>query len=83
MNTKLTLRLDDNVIERAKKYARNHKVSLSKIIESYLDSITKQKDEDIKTSISPLVESLSGVIELPTDFDYKKEYGDYLVKKYK
>jgi len=82
METKLTLRLSDNVIERAKIYARNHKVSLSKMIESYLDSITTQK-EDIKTSITPLVESLSGVIDLPSDFDYKKEYRDYLVKKYK
>ena len=38
MDTKLTLRLNDNVIERAKIYARNHKISLSKMIESYLDS---------------------------------------------
>lgn len=82
MDTKLTLRLSDNVIERAKIYARNHKVSLSKMIEAYLDSITTQK-EDKKTSITPLVESLSGVIDLPSDFDYKKEYRDYLVEKYK
>ncbi|MGD8781605.1 MAG: DUF6364 family protein [Ignavibacteria bacterium] len=84
MDTKLTLRLNDNVIERAKIYARNHKISLSKMIESYLDSITKQqKEEEKKISITPLVESLSGVIDLPADFDYKKEYRDYLEKKYK
>lgn len=81
MNTKLTLRLNDNVIERAKIYARSHKISLSKMIESYLDSVTKQKGKEI--SITPLVESLSGVIDLPSDFDYKKEYGDYLEEKYK
>ena len=83
MDTKLTLRLNDNVIERAKIYARDHKISLSKMIESYLDSITKQKDEGEKTSITPLVESLSGVIDLPADFDYKKEYRDYVAEKYK
>jgi len=83
MDTKLTLRLNDNVIERAKKYARNHKISLSKMIESYLDSITKEKEVEKKTSITPLVESLSGVIDLPADFDYKKEYRDYLEEKYK
>lgn len=82
MDTKLTLRLSDNVIKRAKIYARNHKISLSKMIESYLDSITTQKEEE-KTSITPLVESLSGVIDLPSDFDYKKEYRDHLVEKYK
>lgn len=83
METKLTLRLNDNVIKRAKIYARNNKVSLSKMIESYLDSITKQKEEDKKISITPLVESLSGVIDLPADFDHKKEYRDYIEEKYK
>lgn len=83
METKLTLRLNDYVIERAKIYARSHKISLSKMIESYLDSLTKQKDEDKKVLITPLVESLSGVIDLPSDFNYKKEYRDYLEEKYK
>jgi hypothetical protein len=78
METKLTLRLNNNVIQRAKIYARSNKISLSKMIESYLDSITKQKEEDKKITITPLVESLSGVIDLPADFDYKKEYRDYI-----
>lgn len=82
METKLTLKLNDNVIERAKIYARNHKVSLSKLIESYLDSVTKQK-EDKKASITPLVESLSGVIDISSDYDYKKEYREFLAEKYK
>jgi len=83
METKLTLRLNDNVIERAKIYAKSQKISLSKMIESYLDSLTREKDSDNKISITPLVESLSGVISLPPDFDYKKEYADYLTDKYK
>ncbi|MBK8807528.1 MAG: hypothetical protein IPO21_13155 [Bacteroidales bacterium] len=83
METKLTLRLNDNVIERAKVYARNHKISLSKIIESYLDSITTQKEKDEKITITPLVKSLIGVMDLPPDFDYKKDYRDFLEEKYK
>jgi hypothetical protein len=84
METKLTLRLNENVIERAKIYARSHNISLSKMIESYLDSITKEKvQEGENTSITPLIESLSGVIELPEEFDYRNEYRDYLDKKYK
>lgn len=43
METKLTFRLKDNVIARAKVYARNHNISLFKMIESYLNSITAQK----------------------------------------
>ena len=83
METKLTLRLNDSVIERAKIYAKNQRISLSKMIESYLDSLTREKDSDNKISITPLVESLSGVIDLPPDFDYKSEYADYLTEKYK
>jgi hypothetical protein len=82
METKLTLRLNDNVIERAKIYARTHKISLSKMIESYLESITNQNNENKKVLITPLVESLSGVISLPPDFDYKKDYRDFLNEKY-
>ena len=83
METKLTLRLNDSVIERAKIYAKSQKISLSKMIESYLDSLTREDQNNDKSLITPLVESLSGVIDVPSDFDYKKEYGDYLTEKYK
>ncbi|MDD3685973.1 MAG: DUF6364 family protein [Bacteroidales bacterium] len=82
METKLTLRLNESVIERAKNYARNNKISLSKMIEAYLDSITRQKETGKNISITPLVESLSGVIDLSSEFDYRKDYRDYLEKKY-
>jgi hypothetical protein len=81
METKLTLRLDKKVIASAKNYAQKHKISLSKMVESYLDSVTKSKSNGIE--ITPLVESLSGVVKLPKDFDFKKEYTDYLSEKYK
>ena len=42
MDKKLTLKLDSSVIEQAKVYAQNHKISLSKMIESYLKSITNK-----------------------------------------
>jgi len=80
MNTKLTIKLDNDVITRAKKYARHRRTSLSRLIESFLDSVTKNETDDIE--ITPLVKSLSGVIKLPEDFDYKKERTDYLIKKY-
>ena len=80
MDTKLTIKLDDDVITRAKKYAKNRKTSLSKMIESYLDSVTKPDSRKIE--ITPLVKSLSGVITLPDDYDYKKDYTDYLTRKY-
>jgi macrodomain Ter protein organizer (MatP/YcbG family) len=80
MDTKLTIKLDSDVISRAKRYAQNRKTSLSRLIESYLDSVTKKESDDIE--ITPLVKSLSGIISLPNDYDYKKDRTDYLIKKY-
>jgi hypothetical protein len=80
MNAKLTLKLDGTVIARAKKYAKKRNTSLSKMIEAYLDSITQPGDSGIETT--PLVEGLSGVIDLPVNYDYGKEYADYLDQKY-
>jgi macrodomain Ter protein organizer (MatP/YcbG family) len=80
MDTKLTIKLDKDVISRAKRYAQHRKTSLSKMIESFLDSVTKNEPDDIE--ITPLVKSLSGVIKVPEDFDYKRERTDYLIKKY-
>jgi hypothetical protein len=51
------------------------------MIESYLDSVTQTKSTDIE--ITPLVRSLSGVINLGTDYDLKNDYSDYLSDKYK
>lgn len=81
MDTKLTLRLKKSVIEKAKKYAHNQSISLSKMIEIYLESVTASREKEVGTT--PLVESLSGVIELESDFDYKKDYSNYLTEKYK
>lgn len=81
MDTKLTLRLDQNIIEKAKDYARLHKTSLSAIIENYLQKITNDNEE--KEKITPLVKSLSGIVDLPKDFDHKSDYSEFLVNKYK
>ncbi|NLB76826.1 MAG: hypothetical protein GX799_10245 [Crenarchaeota archaeon] len=62
MKTKLTLQLNKQVIDKAKNYARNHKTSVSKMVESYLELVTKHKSLAIE--ISPLVENLSGVITI-------------------
>ncbi len=81
MDAKLTLNVDKNVIEQAKAYAKTHKISLSRLIESYLSSLNAKKDREIE--ITPLVKSLSGVIKLENDFNYKESYTDYLIEKYK
>lgn len=79
MHTKVTLSLDKSVIEEAKNYAKDHQVSLSKLIENYLHSLTSKKEPDRK--VSPLVESLTGVIP-DKQLDDKKDYRDFIAGKY-
>jgi hypothetical protein len=85
MDAKLTLKLDQEVIAKAKEYAAEKQMSLSRLIEHYLKAITtkdkKQMGNEIE--ISPFVKSfMNSEVKLPHDLDYKKEYGDYLEKKY-
>ena len=83
MDTKLTLKLNQEIIEKAKMYAAQKKVSLSKIIENYLNSLTNEIKGDSSIEISPFVKSLSSGKKIPTDLDYKKEYSENLISKYK
>ena len=81
MDKKLTLSLDENTIDSAKNYAKSNNVSLSRLIESYLKTLTNQTKK--QTNITPLVESLSGVISLEDSFNSKDAYSEYLIEKYK
>ena len=81
MNTKLTLRLDEAVIQRTKKYALRNNVSVSRLVESYLDSITKKRTGTFE--ITPLVQSISGVAKAGREYDYKEDYRKHISEKYK
>lgn len=85
MNTKLTLTINDTVIKRAKSYAQKQGRSLSAVIENYLMAIT-QKEEIVSETdeLSPLIKSLMlrPKIDLPNDYDYKKELEKIKDEKY-
>lgn len=80
MNTKLTLNLNKHIIESAKDYAKGQQISLSQLIENYLSSLTKKDEKELR--VSPLVESLTGVIPNENVETYRKDYYDYLDRKY-
>lgn len=80
MDTKLTLKLDSVIIGRAKNYARKKNTSLSQLIETYLNLLTSPQVGN--PVVTPLVKSLSGVIDLPKDYDSKGSYKRHLLKKY-
>ena len=80
MDTKLTLKLKKEVIQRAKQYAQGQQTSLSKLIESYLHVLTASPQEHDETS--PLVNSLLGAIEDPGKLKTQEDYTDFLINKY-
>ena len=81
MNTKLTLTIEQTIIERAKKYAKGKGRSLSDIIENYLKAITKE-DNNETSNLTPIVKSLKGSFRAPDSLDYKKELTKGLSEKY-
>lgn len=85
MDTKLTLKLDKFVIDKAKDYAASKKRSLSRIIEDYLRSLINQEEAESKDEIqiSAFVKSLSTGVHIPSDPDYKKDYYNHLSDKHK
>jgi hypothetical protein len=82
MDTKLTLMLNKRIIDRAKAYARRHHKSLSGMVENYFKTLT-DASRTHKEEITPLVEEISGVIKLPSDFDLKKDRLRHLEDKLK
>jgi len=81
MNTKLTLTIEQTVIEKAKKYANVKGRSLSDIVENYLKAITKE-DTVESIELTPIVKSLKGSFKVSKDLDYKKELSKKLTEKY-
>ena len=81
MDTKLTLKLKDDSISRAKKYVSSIGTSLSALVEDFFDTLTlQQQAKDFK--YSSLVNELSGIIQLDENYDYKADYTSYLDHKY-
>jgi hypothetical protein len=81
MNTKLTLTIEESIIEKAKVYARKKERSLSDLIENYLKALTLEEDAS-EVKMSPTISQLRGSFNLPKDFDYKKELTEILSKKH-
>lgn len=81
MNTKLTLTIEQSIIQKAKDYAKKKGRSLSDIVENYLKAITKEELEE-NIEITPVVKSLRGSFKALGNVDYKKELTKRLSEKY-
>lgn len=81
MNTKLTLTIEQSLVDKAKKYAKGEGRSLSYIVENYFKVIIKEDTTKVIDS-TPITSSLRGSFKAPNDFDYKKGLSKSLSEKY-
>jgi len=79
MQTKLTLRLEDHLIERAKSYAAEAGKSVSQIVADYFKLLTSQTTEASLPS-TPVTQSLRGLLR-ESKLD-EKDYKKYLEEKH-
>jgi hypothetical protein len=82
MVVKLTLTVEKEIVQRAKKYASQTGRSLSKMIEGYLESMVNIRDPG-NEEFSPKIKKLRGIVKLPKNFDYKKETDKAIRQKFK
>ena len=61
MPTKLTLRLDEELIRRAKSFAKKRGKSVSQIVAHYFASLDK-KPQEPSVDLTPIVRSLKGTL---------------------
>ncbi len=76
----LNISLPPPLIQAAKAYADQQKVSLSQLIENFLKNLLKEEEIEISPD-NPMLPSV-GILDLPEDFDGKKAYREYLIEKH-
>jgi hypothetical protein len=81
MDAKLTLKLDKEAIELAKRYAKRRGLSLSRVVESYFLRLA-QAEAPPREKLTGVVAELAGVLKGAEVGDPREEYTEYLRKKY-
>ena len=74
--TKLTVRVPRNVLEGAKRYARENRTTLTRLVSEYLRRLTAQSDP---LADAPIVQRLSGTLSQDVS---PEDYREYLELKY-
>lgn len=77
--TKLTLSVDEKVIERAKRYAERRGTSVSRLVETFLGGLSGSQATEVE--LPPITRRLHGVLK--TSRASRKEHLDYLERKYR
>jgi len=88
MQTKLTLRLDDHLIARAKAWARARDTSLSGVVAGFFARLPDPQQEPDAAHLSPWTRHLVGAAcvpgkPAPAEDQLQRDYVDYLEEKYR
>jgi hypothetical protein len=85
MKTKLTLNIDDKIIERAKRESAKRSISLSSIVEDYLERFSNQsavrKSKKSEPSLLERIRKYTHAIE-KSDEEIEKMKEEYMKEKY-
>ena len=73
---KLTLSIDKAIAIRAKRYSKQRGISVSKLVEEYLDVISTPPQA---SDLPPILRSLRGTLKSADPGEYR----NYLIKKYR
>ncbi len=85
MKTKLTLNVDDKVVARAKRASAKRKVSLSTVVEDYLDKFSKSDSPKRKSNMEPSLLERIRIYTHPvkiTDEGIEKLKEEHMKEKY-
>lgn len=84
MKTKLTLNVDDKIVARAKKMSAKKNLSLSAVVEEYLDKFSKnnlQKDKKTAPSLIERIRKYTRHVEI-SDAEIDKRIEVHMQEKY-
>ncbi len=74
--SKLTLSVDDQVVQRAKQYAKERGTSVSELVEGYLDAVSRPL-KGVK--YPPVLREIRGILRKGDREDYRQ----HLIEKYR
>lgn len=79
MKQKITLQIDQSVMNDAVSYAKNRGLNLSEVIENYLRSLSQSSNEE---AISDDILRLNGILKLDEKVNYNDLIEEEMLKKY-
>ncbi|MCH4246403.1 MAG: DUF6364 family protein [Acinetobacter populi] len=85
MTTTITLSLEDTLIKQAEAYAAQSNKSVSQLVADYFASLNHQsqvKLNEIRDTLPPLTQQLTGSLKGVSIDDEKVEYLNHLEQKY-